>query len=155
MLSLLHLPIRPTSDKQLSNRPYIKNALVKERRLLKLVPLVVFSHQVRNAAIKKESVMQNSCIYEWNMQEREVTKSIHHHGSEQFDSLATARGQGFRKRVLCPEARCLNRIKQQPIRSIQDNNICQMNHFTGWRDNCPASSYLKINPLVANRSGAT
>lgn len=80
--------------------------------------------------------------------------------SEQFNSLATARGQGFRERASlrklgsCPEARCLNRIKQQPIRSIWDNNICQMNHFTGWPDNCTASPYLEINPLVANRSGA-
>lgn len=30
-----------------------------------------------------------------------------------------------------------------------------MNHFTGWSDNCPASTYLEISPLVANRSGAT
>lgn len=72
-----------------------------------------------------------------------------------------ARGQGFRCRASprklgsCPEARCLNRIKQRPIRSIWDNNICQMNHFTGWPDSCPAFSYLEINPLVANRSGAT
>lgn len=54
-----------------------------------------------------------------------------------------------------PKARCLNRIKQQPIRSIWDNNICQMKHLTGWPDKCPASSYLEISPLVANRSGAT
>lgn len=75
--------------------------------------------------------------------------------------LATVKGQGFRERASlrklgsCPEARCLNRIKQQPIRSIWDNNICQMNHFTAWPDNCPAPSYLEINPCVANSSGAT
>lgn len=54
-----------------------------------------------------------------------------------------------------PEARCPNGIKQQPIRSNGDNNICQMKHLSGWPDKCPASPYQEISPLVANRSGAT
>jgi len=81
--------------------------------------------------------------------------------SKEFNSVDITRGQGFREKAslrklgTCPEARCLNRIKQQPIRSIWDNNVCQINHFTGCPDNYHASTYLEINPLVANRSGAT
>lgn len=41
------------------------------------------------------------------------------------------------------------------IRSIWDTNICQISRFSGWPDKYPASSYLEIRPLVANRSGAT
>lgn len=75
--------------------------------------------------------------------------------------LSRPTGQGvmerasLRKPGKCPEARWLNRIKQWPIQFIWDNNICQMNHFTGWPDSSPAFTYLEISPLVANRSHTT
>lgn len=50
-----------------------------------------------------------------------------------------------------PEAQRLNRIKQQPIRSVWDNNICQMKHFTGLAQYMPRFLLSKKSALLLQR----